>query len=420
VPSSKDDRPKSGLHALTFGEYVEARDPKVVSNSMKPRTEPCIALYPTLNANGSWRLYNLKTKKLVSRSHYIKVKHTPDSIIHIMNTMAEKGHVTSSDINLAEHVDIPTEQANEPPTIVTQVPDPNIVEQLQNEDSDEEPQDVDDAEMEPVAEPLVEPVIEVGELEEEEVETMIPPAPPTRRSTRGAAGKTTKFDDFLSGATFDGFGMALTNLKVKVALERFGKVAYGAIKDELEQLFIKKKALAPTLLRDFTRTSLYFPILRSHMFLREKYNAIGVFEKIKARLVADGSTQDGDDFHDEDISSPTACLESIFNMLKLVAVEKRHLLILDIGGAYLNAKIDKPVYMYIQPDLVNILLNICPEYAKFKDSMGRMLTQIDKAMYGLVQSAKLWYNTISGVLEKDGYAPNPMDPCVWNKTVNGK
>ena len=103
----------------------------------------------------------------------------------------------------------------------------------------------------------------------------------------------------------------------------------------------------PMLLREVTRANLYLPILRSNMFLREKFNAIGVFEKIKARLVADGSTQDREDFDDEEISSPTACLESIFNMLKLMAVEKRHLLILDVGGAYLNAKIDRPAYMFI-------------------------------------------------------------------------
>ena len=47
------------------------------------------------------------------------------------------------------------------------------------------------------------------------------------------------------------------------------------------------------------------------------------------------------------------------------------------------------------------------------------MTQIDRAIYGLVQSAKLWYRTITGVLEKDGYIPNPMDACVWNKSVNG-
>ena len=63
--------------------------------------------------------------------------------------------------------------------------------------------------------------------------------------------------------------------------------------------------------------------------------------------MADGSTQDREDFDDEEISSPTACLESIFNMLKIVAVEDRHLLILDVGGAYLNAKINNAAYMFL-------------------------------------------------------------------------
>jgi len=40
-------------------------------------------------------------------------------------------------------------------------------------------------------------------------------------------------------------------------------------------------------------------------------------------------------------------------------------------------------------------------------------------MYGLVQSAKLWYNTLTGVLERNGFAPNPMDGCVWNKIIDG-
>jgi len=97
-----------------------------------------------------------------------------------------------------------------------------------------------------------------------------------------------------------GYALACTNLKVKVALERFGKVAYDSIKDELDHLFIKKRALVPMLIREVTRANLYFSILlRSHMFLREKFNAIGVFEKIKVWLVADWSTQDREDFDDE-------------------------------------------------------------------------------------------------------------------------
>jgi len=78
-------------YALTFGDYVEARNPQVVSNSMEPRTDGCIALYPTLNVNGSWKLYNLRTNRIVSRSQYTKTKHTPDNIIQMMNDLAVKG-----------------------------------------------------------------------------------------------------------------------------------------------------------------------------------------------------------------------------------------------------------------------------------------------------------------------------------------
>jgi len=100
--------------------------------------------------------------------------------------------------------------------------------------------------------------------------------------------------------------------------------------------------------------------------------------------LADKSAQDIDE---RDISSQTASLESIFNVLKLSAVEKRHILILDIAGAYLNARIDRPVYMYLEPALVNIIINVVPEYVKFKDSKGRILVLIDKTMHGLVIGA---------------------------------
>jgi len=59
--------------------------------------------------------------------------------------------------------------------------------------------------------------------------------------------------------------------------------------------------------------------------------------------------------------------------------------------------------MYIQPEVTNILVNIIPEYKKFRDDKGRILVSIEKAMYGLVQSAKLWYDTITGVLAENGF-----------------
>jgi len=134
-------------YALTFGEYVEARDPKVVSNSMAHRTDPCIALYPTLNANGSWKFYNLSTNKLVSRPHFVKMKLTPENIVQVMNTKALKGMVKASDIDQADPVDI--DEVADEPVLVTHAPDPNVVEIIQQEDEDDpeeivEPEGVDE------------------------------------------------------------------------------------------------------------------------------------------------------------------------------------------------------------------------------------------------------------------------------------
>ena len=51
-------------YALGFGDYVEAYDPSVVSNRVQEkRTQPCIALYPSTNINGSWIMWNIETKK---------------------------------------------------------------------------------------------------------------------------------------------------------------------------------------------------------------------------------------------------------------------------------------------------------------------------------------------------------------------
>jgi len=64
-------------------------------------------------------------------------------------------------------------------------------------------------------------------------------AAPTRRSGRANAGRSSKYEPYAMMTR--GYGLACANLKVKVALERFGKVAYDAIKEELTQLLVKKE-----------------------------------------------------------------------------------------------------------------------------------------------------------------------------------
>ena len=49
-------------------------------------------------------------------------------------------------------------------------------------------------------------------------------------------------------------------------------------------------------------------IISSHMFSREKYDANGNFEKLNARLVADGRGKDSTDFDESELASSTAIL----------------------------------------------------------------------------------------------------------------
>jgi len=42
------------------------------------------------------------------------------------------------------------------------------------------------------------------------------------------------------------------------------------------------------------------------------------------------------------------------------------------------------------------------------------------ALYGIMQAALLWYETFSKCLRANGFKLNPYDPCIANKTVNGK
>jgi len=45
---------------------------------------------------------------------------------------------------------------------------------------------------------------------------------------------------------------------------------------------------------------------------------------------------------------------------------------------------------------------------------------MQKALYGILRSALLFYKKLVADLESDGFVLNPYDSCVVNKVVNGK
>jgi hypothetical protein len=124
----------------------------------------------------------------------------------------------------------------------------------------------------------------------------------------------------------------------------------------------------------------------------------------------------------QNLKSPTGKLESIILCLLLACKRKQHLGKIDVGGAYLNAKIGEgdEVFMEIQRNIADILIEAMPELEGYVTEKGTIIVQIKKALYGLVQSAALWYDELSTFLKSQGFKPNPLDPCVMNKVVGAR
>ena len=77
----------------------------------------------------------------------------------------------------------------------------------------------------------------------------------------------------------------------------------------------------------------------------EKFTPELEFLKLKSGLVAGGDQQDRALY--EYVSSPTASITVIFIVLTIAVAENRHVVTMDIAGAYLNASMSSIlVYMY--------------------------------------------------------------------------
>ena len=48
-----------------------------------------------------------------------------------------------------------------------------------------------------------------------------------------------------------------------------------------------------------------------------------------------------------------------------------------------------------------------------------LIVKLRKALYGCIESAKLWYNNISETIKNIGFNTNPYDACVFNMSKDG-
>ena len=139
--------------------------------------------------------------------------------------------------------------------------------------------------------------------------------------------------------------------------------------------------------------------------------------KIKGRVVADGSKQRST-VPREDATSPTIQLESLIMSLLIDAKEGRDVAISDVVGAYLLAEMKDHVIVKLTGTAVGVLCTANKKYKQFVSTeKGKevIYLKLERALYGCIQSALLWYNTFVTKLQKDGFTLNRYDPCVANK-----
>ena len=135
----------------------------------------------------------------------------------------------------------------------------------------------------------------------------------------------------------------------------------------------------------------------SRMLYKIKRSADGTITGYKCRLVAQGFTQVyGQNYTETD--APTARWTSIRITLADAAVDDLELHHCDVDTAYLLSPLDEEVFMEL-PD--------------------GTIVRLVKAIYGLKQSARAWYRTLTRLLGTIGLKPSQADPSVFVGTRNG-
>jgi hypothetical protein len=202
------------------------------------------------------------------------------------------------------------------------------------------------------------------------------------------------------------------NISVKEALRTRGADAEKVIMQELGQMMERKVWTAVKLVDLSTRQKM--DIIRSSMFLKMKVYPDGKPDKLKARLVAGGNQQDKTLY--DDLSAPTVSTSAVLTILSVAAHERRKVAVVDIGGAFLNADMDTGILVHMRLDatMSGLLCRLDQAYSGYMDTRGCIVVRLDKALYGCVESAALWYDNLSQSMQNLGYKSNKYEPCVFN------
>ncbi|GJS34086.1 putative ribonuclease H-like domain-containing protein [Tanacetum coccineum] len=143
--------------------------------------------------------------------------------------------------------------------------------------------------------------------------------------------------------------------------------------------------------------------IRTKWVYRNKKDKRGIVIRNKARLVAQGYTQEeGIDY--DDIFAPVARIEAIRLFLAYASFKDFVVYQIDVKSEFLYGKIEKEVYVY-QP--------LGFEDPEFPDKVYK----VEKALYGLHQAPRAWYDTLSTYILDNRFKRGQIDKSLFIKKI---
>ncbi|GJW17270.1 putative ribonuclease H-like domain-containing protein [Tanacetum coccineum] len=138
---------------------------------------------------------------------------------------------------------------------------------------------------------------------------------------------------------------------------------------------------------------------------RNKKDERGIVIKNKARLVAQGYTQEEGIDYDE-VFAPVARIEAIRLFLAYASFKDFVVYQMDVKSAFLYGKIEEEVYVCQPPGF---------EDPNFPDRVYK----VEKALYGLHQAPRAWYETLLTYLLDNRFQKGKIDKTLFIKRDKG-
>ena len=113
-------------------------------------------------------------------------------------------------------------------------------------------------------------------------------------------------------------------------------------------------------------------------------------------------------------AAPTITPMGLMMFLVLACVHRHFLVFFDVNSAYLHAEQtteDDDVYLYLTREVAAVVVELRPTWQRFLLEDGRLLVHVQRALYGLRRSGRLWFERLMKLLLAFGFQPADTQPA---------